>query len=1748
MFMDVLLELMVSTVVRLEWQDKTAHHHRCFHFLLEQFKIHYLPRICPDFDYTTSLYRPNLELPVLRKAEIESEMVFCRVSLIKWVAGHMHQMKRSGGSSDAGGSTSGGGNIGGGGAAGGPLSLLSTNSTHSHISDRHDDDHESSAPTSLDSALSSMHKSANAASGASAHDETIAGGQIVRDVLCSSRDNVNFIHEVYRQAFLLTFQPAHTLAIRKVVAVYKDLIQSGGNAAASGIEVPPYVLEPLELEGSAGHDSHMLSAGNEAAQRSSRLRNDSYLGAIQKENLLVRAGLQNTLQIFTTHAANVFLLEMSPPGGAAMLEEQTDASKRVLNIYRYMVMNNRMDNCTWEQLLLVLLQITQLVLGASPPNKKALGAKLAQPIFQTLIVTWIKANLNVVISRELWDRFLHVLTSLTNWEDLIKEWAKTMETLTRVLARHVYNLDLTNLPLEQKTKKVRRSINRVDNTVTDGVGASARQRANISNQDTTSLTGTEDGRTSSGKHGRGALISRSFSETNLAKRRFARVSVRSMHRQRRFHSLDNLRTSDSPDSTTHSRSPSPSASTIGGGESSSIKDSPLQLDVLSDNTSTSGGAAITSSPATVSALSSHARQHSLQPSQLHVTSLQERGIVCGGAVRGWLPDVAVVLWRRMLGALGDVNGIKDPRLHAQVFDYLVKLTDTLIKIKLNQGISADNMNTPAAPELVPPITYILPWCFGALNLSSAYEAGKLSALRLLCTVTISCDSQHRGYLPHFYRSLHIALSGTSRPTLNTALRYLGPRFLSLQLPGASLLLLDQIHACNAVLNSADMSPATPRTEAVSILANLLAYAKDLRQISVLQPDDGFQVMPCPDVKEHVVSILLRAGRHEPTGMARCVAITALGLFVYRELMNQTYHSKVLDAMNIILLALKFNNKVIAQLASNTLHLLCEHAPVLWAQYPRLADAVIRALCSALFLHYPVGAIAGNSDRALQTALLLCLGEWCMRLGPAHLLTISEYGEPRGSCLLLLVFNVLFKLIKGRAAFEDNLSAGGLTQPSVQDDFDPNILLDNIDRSTNSHHSPSRNPQCQQAITLCAKTVLTHLVTHLGHFPMAIGAARLSSLVVEHDDVPDLNSDELSADIFSAPNIQLFVLTRSVIASLIELPTLDLPGGGATAGLSTADRQVRVLLRDLSGKASWDASILYRSPQPNTYQQLHGTPQKQSGSASGNVDSGVEDNSSSTTTSGGSGGDGLDVTVGGRWGPMSLFQPESLMTGVGGAGSALHPTHLQQRAMRHRPPTVLPQIGNAAPDLDQLDDLLQYLGHTSPECLDHCERRLNEPTQPLAGCAAATLEAEAIASVISERHLEVEQIVPQLHQQQQPQQYQMQQRADAMVSQPASRPHSRSTYGYGGGGNRMDSSASSQFSGSIQVEQLSFQQCRLLFSQLGLAGWDRRKQLYLLNKSERLLRELRNMDSQRCRETHKVAVIYVAAGQEDKNSILSNQGGSAAYERFLASLAWEVELDSHTGFLGGLQRQGSTGLTAPYYATSFLEAIFHVATRMPGDTPEAVLNKTRHLGNDEVHVVWSEHSRDYRRDIIPTEFCDILITIYPLGNHLNRVTVNCKPDVPYFGVLFDEAIVESNILAGLVRAAVICASRAKRTTLTFYQQYYEERARSLDTVISAHRDSTTFETFIARVYSPVATASPFYSGSTTTTSTGTSNYSAAAANTGAGDGVNHAATSKLTAALLDSHAHHTRLRSAVANAAGGGGLMGQAGMHHRRSEY
>ncbi|XP_032455562.1 probable Rho GTPase-activating protein CG5521 isoform X2 [Nasonia vitripennis] len=1574
-FLEALLEFMVTQVVKIEWRDKPSRQYRAFQFLLDRFKATYLKYICPEFNSSFSLYKPNLELSSMRKPtnQSQSNYVLCKVALVKWIATFTHVAKRDG-----------------------AFSHLTQSITPSE-ENAEELRRVSMSQTPQDASLISTDQNISQ-DNTNQEDSTLTAMTLVREVLYGSRDNVNFIHEMYRQAFLLDF--THAGAIRKAIGAYKDWIQMN--------EVPPFMLEPLDGHRDKDYEENQkrdaeADKSPQDSLRFSRLRNDSYLGAIHRENLFVRAGLQNVLQVFITQASNVFFLECA--GGTAsatLLEEQTDSCKRVLNVYRYVVMHSRLEPPTWEQLLRVLLQITSLVLSEKNPRRKhqdSIGGKLAPAIFQTLIVTWIKANLNVVISTQLWDQFLAVLTSLTHWEELIREWAKTLDTLTRVLARHVYNLDLNDLPLdrlsEQKSKKRRGVGSRAASTgsVQPPRRGSVDQETTQSSKEVTDNAFRElrkarplprsasDNSIYNGKIR--SKIHRNRSQTGNSgipalplsiEQDMARLvsSMRSSSKRslgRRAKSLESVVVPESEPPTPRCPSPTPSSGV------DSNKDSPIQIENIDGNSIDTSDAS------------------------------EKRSVMAGGGVRGWLPDVAVVLWRRMLSALGDVNNIQDPTLHGQVMDYLVQLTHTLIKIRQNQGVSGDNQVTPPAPELIPPLTIIAPWCFKAIQLPPQYEAGKLAAYRLICLLTIQPQdvSLPKQHLTLFYRAVHHGISSNDTKILHTLVKYTGPRLFSLNLPGSSLLVLDYIQAANVILSSQDIE--APRMEAVSILGSLLSLPVINVNTRVLQPNEAEIVTTtCPYAKDHIIAILMRCCRREPTGIARCIALSSIAMFVYKELSYKSLHRTIPEAVNVLLLSLKTNHATVAQVACDCLLLLCDKADVLLEQYPNVPAKIIQSLSETL-----ERSMIRERKSALTISMLFCLGEWAMHLGPSMLLRVFQ-GKP----LLLTLFSVLDNIVQNKSSKDSQEVSKA--QPE-KEDFDPSIALDNLFDESSSKSLWRGNIQ---SVQLAAKMVMMHLVNHLGHFPMGIGAARLSSLVVELDDVPGIESDELSSAMFHAPNIQLLMLSNSIIMSLIELDTLDAPGGGVTAGLTTAPSMVRVLLRDLAGKASWDSSILYNQPSNDEVE-------------------------------------------------VSQTKPECAIKAVKDDLCSVIPLQScpPRHTMRHHDPDILPTFENGASDMDNLDDLLQYIGHTSPEVLTNPEVALNSPAGPPQG---QHFESETIAAILNQRNAERE------HVNNWSQHVSM---CAAPITPPACRP-----------------------------PPAPFHHCRLLFSHLGLSGWEQRRKLHLLSKNEKLLRELRNLDSQRSRETHKMAVIYVGQGQEDKNSILSNVTASKEYENFIARLAWEVELESHTGFMGGLVPGKASGVTTPYFATSFAEVIFHVATRMPSDSPESLLQKTRHLGNDEIHIVWSEHWRDYRRDIIPTEFCDVLIVIYPLPNKLYRVQVSRKSEIPFFGLLFDECIVEDAVLPGLVRTTALAASRAKRSTLTLYQQYYEERARSIDTIMRNHKEATTFEEFAANVYSPIQPPSPFSGASSVSGST---------------TSVQSAASSNLAAALIDSHQGRPGLR-------------------------
>lgn len=59
---------------------------------------------------------------------------------------------------------------------------------------------------------------------------------------------------------------------------------------------------------------------------------------------------------------------------------------------------------------------------------------------------------------------------------------------------------------------------------------------------------------------------------------------------------------------------------------------------------------------------------------------------------------------------------------------------------------------------------------------------------------------------------------------------------------------------------------------------------------------------------------------------------------------------------------------------------------------------------------------------------------------------------------------------------------------------------------------------------------------------------------------------------------------------------------------------------------------------------------------------------------------------------------------------------------------------------------------------------------------------------------------------------------------------------------------------------------------------------------------------------------------------------------------------------------------------------------------AACTQKRHIGNDMVQIIWSEHSCDYRPAMITSQFNHVHIVVYPLPTGLFRVQVHRKRDV------------------------------------------------------------------------------------------------------------------------------------------------------------
>ncbi|KAJ3243063.1 Ral GTPase-activating protein subunit alpha-2 [Chytriomyces hyalinus] len=261
--------------------------------------------------------------------------------------------------------------------------------------------------------------------------------------------------------------------------------------------------------------------------------------------------------------------------------------------------------------------------------------------------------------------------------------------------------------------------------------------------------------------------------------------------------------------------------------------------------------------------------------------------------------------------------------------------------------------------------------------------------------------------------------------------------------------------------------------------------------------------------------------------------------------------------------------------------------------------------------------------------------------------------------------------------------------------------------------------------------------------------------------------------------------------------------------------------------------------------------------------------------------------------------------------------------------------------------------------------------------------------------------------------------------------------------------------------------RLFLNHLGHFNFDSLKDGYFFHfsKTASLGRDLRGLDKKYGRETIKVAIIYVGPGQEDETSILRNQSASNEYKQFVASLGWEIDVGAHNGYLGGLEKNLTSGAKALYYCDQTVEMIFHDVINMPSDAmdPKQV-KKKRHIGNDHVHIIWNDHYRQYRKNTIGGDFGNAQIVVTPNMNELYEVSVNRDSKIGYFGPLQNHVMVSKPALGPLVRNTAINAYRRALNPGPKHKLHSHpstQRSNDISTILSRHKASKfTFESYLS----------------------------------------------------------------------------------------
>jgi hypothetical protein len=987
--------------------------------------------------------------------------------------------------------------------------------------------------------------------------------------------------------------------------------------------------------------------------------------------------------------------------------------------------------------------------------------------------------------------------------------------------------------------------------------------------------------------------------------------------------------------------------------------------------------------------------------------------------------VLLHLFHRMCQMFGDKAEAMNGKLHAKK----IKTISDVLFLFLN--ISHQEVKVPKG-FLVPPFIHgaegnkILQlfgsWLFDATERTDTqFYDGRSLAYKTLCRLFCQKYSQpwNKTYLSYFYRSIHLGLTKATIEVrdcivLNSA------EFFSLQLPGCNIVIPDYIKAIETMFKTKTSSKEL-KLSALTILTSIIPLCYyfgdvDLCNIDTVKFEEEEDKNKGVSEEKEDVSyhnfVLIRdkilkiffsnvSDDSFEAGQIKCM----WGLFtILNKDLNQGLTNNIpkpielkpiLDCISSYVM---HPNQQLAFASHDVINSLC-HLGIL----PQLGVApinkVLNNACSAIITHLTEGQ---NLKPELLIDLYQTISEVIV-ISPSETLTNVTVMDDIFTCVALgLARDKIAKALGGTSGSSPSVTP---TAPQGDEKKDTKKKNDEKTKGTsmliNTNSSITSNKSNDQARDIhdAAMSLMNFISNTLNSFPNPIGATCISSNCSEFEFLHERNGQ-------FAPSQKVlhFAFNGNVLLTILEKP-----GEPNTA---------RFICRDMTGRHAWDYHLVYR-PEENIFKWKDG--QEKSRKKKPLIVEEDKDKDDSTIPS-------ELISREMSPAPFETKAPEVPTGDVPEIPSDMPPElpvdvppQLPNSDAPPDVPTDLPPpLPDSMPDgveeeypkfakdidtdkTDMLDILSSFITQVFPECLDFRKVVVSEIQDQKIDISNES-NAHKTHTELENRILKETPLLP-----------------FPVMQHP-----------------------------TVQaVEHPIFRAFRTFMNTMGFTRQGNIGTFFRLHVDPKFYKNLKILDRMSERETVRIGVIYVANGQESSSEIYKNNKASNLFNEFVEALGWQVNLTTHLGYTGGIEPSNTLGDYAPYYSNATTEVIFHVTTQMTSKVEDLQnMFKKRLLGNDYVHIVWSEHDRNYRPWTIPSPQIHYQIVIYPIRNSgLYRIQMFSKPDMPQVGPLTNGVVVDKFTLGPLVRLTAMNANHAVKLKLKATKKPYTQRKEFIDDIIN-----------------------------------------------------------------------------------------------------